>query len=61
MEKVRNGEVVTQEEADSPVSGNTSTQTAPPTETVEMIVQWQPRHRHTTGCLCRWNYNRRRS
>ena len=33
MEKVRNGEVVTQEEADSPVSGSTSTD-SPPTETV---------------------------
>ena len=61
MEKVRNGEVVTQEEADAPVSGSTSTDST----STETVTEPGTVASRDTGCdryhCCRWNYNRRRS
>ena len=61
MEKVRNGEVVTQEEADAPVSGSTSTDSTSTEAVTEPGTVAAETQAATDTTADRWNYNRRHS
>ena len=61
MEKVRNGEVVTQEEADAPVSGSTSTDSTSTEAVTEPGTVESETQAATDTTADRWNYNRRHS